>query len=509
MEEKLKKLKVLLQERYDLQAVNNVLIWDQTTYMPPGGAQARGRQSALLERLSQERLVDPALLRLLEELERETESLPYDHDDAALVRASRREYELYGKIPPEFIGEFYEHASATYQEWTTARSDNDWNRLAPYLEKTLDYSRRYAEYFPGYDHIADPLVSRADYGMKAADIRRIFAELREQLVPLIEAIRQAPPVDVSCLRGHFPKESQLRFSEEIIRDLGYDFERGRMDLTHHPFTIPFSIADVRITTRVREDDFTDCLFSAIHEAGHAMQFQGIDPDYEATALAFFYTAGVSESQSRTWENLVGRSRVFWNHYYPRLQAHFPDQFGGVPLETFYRAINQVQPSLIRTDADEVTYNLHPMIRFELELALLEGSLAVKDLPEAWRESYRRDLGVVPPDDKDGVLQDAHWYSSFIGGVFQGYTLGNILSAMFYEKALEAHPEIPTEIEKGEFSTLLGWLREKIYRHGGKYPTVELVERITGKPDLDPQPLIRYFRSKYGEIYSLKPDGSKI
>jgi carboxypeptidase Taq len=199
---------------------------------------------------------------------------------------------------------------------------------------------------------------------------------------------------------------------------------------------------------------------------------------------------------------VGLSREFWIYYYPRLQSYFPDQFKDVPLETFYRAINQVQPSLIRTDADEVTYNLHPMIRFDLELALLEGSLAVKDLPDAWRESYRRDLGVIPPDDKDGVLQDAHWFAALIGGMFQGYTLGNILSAMFYEKALEAHPEIPSEMENGQFAVLLGWLTDNIYWHGGKYTTSELVERVTGKPGLDVQPLMLYFRSKYGEIYSL-------
>jgi carboxypeptidase Taq len=502
MEEKIKKFKTLLQERYDLQATSLFLAWDQSTYMPPGGAEARGRQSALLDRLAQERLLDPALLRLLEELEPYAQSLPYDHDDAALVRAARREYEIYGKVPAELMGEISEHGVATFQVWVSARQENNWKKVEPYLEKTLELSRRFAESFPGYTHIADPLIARADYGMKAVDIRQIFSELREYLAPLIEAIRQQPQVDISCLRGHFPKDSQLKFSEEVIRDLGYDYERGRMDLTPHPFTVPLSIGDVRITTRVREDDLTDCLFSAIHEAGHAMQFQGLNPNYEASTLASWYSAGLGESQSRTWENLVGRSREFWIYYYPRLQSYFPAQFKDVPLETFYRAINQVQPSLIRTDADEVTYNLHPMIRFDLELALLEGSLAVKELPEAWRERYRRDLGVIPPDDKDGVLQDAHWFAALIGGMFQGYTLGNILSAMFYEKALEAHPEIPSEMENGQFAVLLGWLTDNIYWHGGKYTTSELVERVTGKPGLDVQPLMRYFRSKYGEIYSL-------
>ena len=502
MEEKLAKFKSMLQDMCDLQSASLLLTWDQGTFMPPGGAEARGRLSALIDRLAQERLVDPALLRLLEELEPYAESLPFDDDEAALVRATRREYERMGKVPPEFMSEFSEHSVAAYEVWVAARAENDWKKVAPYLEKTLEFSRRFADYFPGYDHIADPLIARIDYGMKAADIRRIFAELREHLVPLIEAIRGQPPVDTACLRGYFPKESQLRFAEEVIRELGYDFDRGRMDLTHHPFTVPFSINDTRITTRVREDDISDCLFSAIHEAGHAMHFQGINPAYEASPLVFSYSSSVGESQSRTWENLVGRSRAFWNHYYPRLQAYFPDQFNDVPLETFYRAINQVQPSLIRTDADEVTYNLHPMIRFDLELELLEGSLAVKDLPEAWRERYSQDLGVTPSDDKDGVLQDVHWFAGLIGGMFQGYTLGNILSAMFYEKALEAHPEIPEEMEQGQFTPLLGWLTDNIYRPGGKYTTLELCERVTGKSDLDVQPLMRYFRSKYGEIYSL-------
>jgi carboxypeptidase Taq len=502
MQEKLAKFKTMLQERSDLQYGSFLLSWDQLTYMPPGGAEARGRLTALLDRLAQEILLDPELLELLEEQEEFAESLPFDDDHAALVRAARREYERHGKVPPDFVARFSEHMIASYQVWVKARAENNWSLIAPYVEKTVEYSRRYAEYFPGYEHIADPLIARADYGLRATQIRAIFADLRKQLVPLIEAIHQRPQVDAACLRGHFPREKQLAFADEVVHELGYDYERGRMDLTPHPFTMPLSIGDVRITTRVREDDLTDCLFSAIHEAGHAMHFQGIDPAYEATPLFFGYFSGVTESQSRTWENLVGRSLPFWEHFYPRLQAYFTEQFTGVPLETFYRAINQVQPSLIRTEADEVTYNLHPMIRFDLELELLEGSLAVKDLPEAWRERYRQDLGVVPSDDKDGVLQDVHWFNGFVGGMFQGYTVGNILSAMFYEKALEAHPEIPHEMKEGRFDTLRGWLVENIYRPGAKYTILELAERVTGQPDLDVQPLMRYFRSKYGEIYSL-------
>lgn len=256
---------------------------------------------------------------------------------------------------------------------------------------------------------------------------------------------------------------------------------------------------MRITTRIKENDLSEALFSTLHEAGHAVYEQGIDRRFEGTPLASGISAGIHESQSRLWENLVGRSRGFWAFFYPRLQAVFPDPLGPVSLNTFYRAINKVERSLIRTDADEVTYNLHVLIRFELELALLEGRLAVRDLPEAWRERYDADLGITPPDDRDGILQDVHWFAFTIGGGFQGYTLGNILSAQFYQIALQAHPEIAAEIEQGEFETLHEWLRENIYRHGSKYTASEIVERVTGGP-LTFEPYVRYLREKYGELY---------
>ena len=287
----------------------------------------------------------------------------------------------------------------------------------------------------------------------------------------------------------------------MARQIGYDFERGRLDKTPHPFTIEFAVDDVRITTRVDEHNLGDALFSTIHEAGHAMYEQGVRPDFDGTPLGGGTSAGVHESQSRLWENIVGRSRGFWHFYYPRLQAAFPAQLADVPLEAFYRAINKVQPSLIRTDADEITYNLHVMLRFDLELALLEGKLAVADLPEAWRERYAADLGVIPPDDKDGVLQDVHWYGGVVGGVFQGYTLGNIMSGQFYAAALHAHPEIPAEIARGQFGTLLGWLQQNIYRHGSKLTASELIQRVTGGP-LSIEPYVRYLRTKYGELYEL-------
>ncbi|MFO7538436.1 MAG: carboxypeptidase M32 [Chloroflexota bacterium] len=499
MEKKLQELKQRLLEVDDLNSAAALLNWDQSTYMPPGGAAARGRQMATLGRLAHEKFTDPAIGRLLDSLDNYGQSLPYDSDEASLIRVTRKEYEKATKVPAPLLSEFYGHSSASYQVWAQARPENDFAAVAPYLEKTLDFSRRIADCFPGYDHIADPLIDFSDEGMKAESIRALFAELRQEMVPLVETIINQPEIDNSCLHHHYPENDQLAFGEAVIRQYGYDFQRGRQDKTHHPFMTKFSLGDVRITTRVKENDLGEALFSTLHEAGHAMYEQGIRPELEATPLGGGTSAGIHESQSRLWENLVGRSRPFWQHYYPQLQAAFPDQLSDVGLDTFYPAINKVQRSLIRTDADEVTYNLHVMIRFDLELALLEGTLAIKDLPDAWHGRYQSDLGLQAPDNRDGVLQDVHWFSGAIGGSFQGYTLGNIMSALFYEQALQKYPSIPEEIGQGQFESLHSWLRENIYQHGSKFTANELIERVSGEP-LTITPYINYLKQKFGEIY---------
>jgi len=501
MPEKLQELKARLQEVYDLEMTGAILSWDQQTGMPAGGAAARGRQMALLAQLSQEKFTDPAIGRLLDQLQRYAESLPYDHDDAALLRVTRRKYEKETKVPPALVGQFNNHMAASYQAWTEARPASDFKKVIPYLEKTLEYSRKLANCFPGYEHIADPLIDYADDGMKASSVRAIFAELRQALVPIVQAITSQAAADDTCLRQDFAKQGQWDFGLEVIKELGYDFERGRQDLAPHPFTTKFSLGDVRITTRVDEKNFGDALFSTIHEAGHAMYEQGIKVKFEGTPLGRGTSSGVHESQSRLWENIVGRSRGFWKFFYPRLQAVFPAQLGSVSLDTFYRAINKVEKTLIRTDADEVTYNLHVMLRFDFELALLEGTLAVKDLPEAWRERFKHDLGITPPDDRLGCLQDVHWFAGPLGGAFQGYTLGNLMSAVWYSQALKLHPEIPAEMEQGKFTTLHTWLRENIYQHGSKYTAAELIQRVTGGP-LGIDPYIQYLKGKYGKLYSL-------
>lgn len=501
MENKLHELKTRLAEINDLNGAVALLNWDQATYMPPGGAAARGRQMATISRIAHTKFTAAAIGNLLDDLQAYADSLPYEHADASLIRVTRHDYDKSTKIPAQLLAEFYSHSANAYQAWTVARPKNDFAAVRPLLEKSLDLSRQIADCFPGYAHIADPLIDFSDQGMGANSVRELFTELRDQLVPLAAAITAQEPVDDSCLLQHYPETPQFDFGIAAIKDYGYDFERGRQDKTHHPFMTKFSLGDVRITTRANENNLSEALFSTLHEAGHALYEQGINPAFEGSPLAEGTSSGVHESQSRLWENMVGRSLNFWQHYYPKLQATFPKQLANVSLMRFYKAINKVQRSLIRTDADEVTYNLHVMIRFDLELALLEGSLTVKDLPEAWHARYEADLGLRAPNDVNGVLQDVHWYGGFVGGSFQGYTLGNIMSALFYEQALKAHPEIPAEIAKGQFNTLHTWLRENIYRYGRQFTANELIERTTGNP-LTIEPYMNYLRTKFSEIYNL-------
>ncbi len=500
-ESRLAELEDRLREISDLGAASALFGWDQATYMPTGGAAARARQGATLNRLAHEKSVDPALGKLLDQLDGYGESLPYESDAASLIRVARRDFEKAIKVPADYVARASAFSSASYDAWTRARPVNDFATMRPFLEHALELSREYASFFAPYANIADPLIDGADEGMTAASVRALFADLRRELVPIVRAIAEQPLADDSCLRGAFGEGKQLEFSLIAARSIGYDLARGRLDKTHHPFCTKFSAGDVRITTRVYDNDVGQALFSTLHEAGHALYEQGVATDLEGTPLGSGTSAGVHESQSRLWENIVGRSRGFWRHFYPRLQATFPDQLGGVALDTFYRAINRVERSLIRTDADEVTYNLHVMLRFDLELDLLEGRLQVKDLPDAWRARMEADLGLAPPDDRDGCLQDVHWYAGGIGGGFQGYTIGNILSAQLYAAALKAHPGIPREIESGQCETLHTWLREHVYRHGRKFTPDELVHRATGSA-MRTEPYLAYLHTKYGELYRL-------
>jgi carboxypeptidase Taq len=320
-------------------------------------------------------------------------------------------------------------------------------------------------------------------------------------VPLVQAIGTKPQPDTSFLERPIPIGDQLAFGQSVIRTMGYDFERGRQDLTHHPFMTKFSIGDVRITTRVQENDFAQAFFATVHECGHALYEQGIDPEFEGSPLADGVSSGVHESQSRLWENRVGRSREFCTWVVPHLKKAFAPVLDDVDADAFYRAVNCVKPSLVRVAADEVTYNLHVMIRFDLACELVEGKLAVRDLPDAWNARYESDLGMRPPNHTVGVLQDVHWYVDMIGGLFQGYTLGNVMSAQFFDAATRAHPGLVAEIGRGEFATLREWLRENVHRHGAVFDPLELVERATGSP-LHIDPFMNYLRAKFGDLYAL-------
>lgn len=494
----LAELEAELREVIDLDSISAVLEWDQSTHMPPRGAEARGRQMALLGRLSHARLTRPRVGELIAALRPLEEA---GGRDGAFVRAARRRWERASRLPEDLVSELAEHTAASYVAWTRARPANDFAAMRPFLDKTVALSRRKAEHLGGGEHVADALIDQWDPGMTAGRVRALFAELRAELVPLIQRIAERPPPDDSFLRRRYDPDRQLAFGLEVAQRMGYDLERGRQDTTAHPFMTRFSAGDIRITTRVKPDDVTEALFGTIHEAGHALYELDIDPALDGTPLGGGVSAGVHESQSRLWENLVGRSRPFWDHFYPELKARFPEALGDVDVEAFHRAINRVQPSLIRCDADEVTYNLHVMLRFDLELAMLDGSLAVADLPDAWNERMQRDLGIVPPDDRDGVLQDVHWYVETVGGTFQGYTLGNLMSAQFHRAASAAIPDLSSQIARGDLSTLRGWLTEHVYRHGSTYLPEELVERATGAP-LGIEPFMSYLRAKYGALYEL-------
>jgi carboxypeptidase Taq len=493
-------LKQRLRTIEDLEDAQKVLLWDQATYMPRGGAEARGRQLALLSSLAHDRLTDPAIGRLLDSVTPWAEAQGAESDQAALVRVARRDYDRATRVPSTFVHRLAEHTAATYHAWQSARPANDFASVRPLLDKTVALSRELASFYPAQTHPFDALVDRAEEGMTVHGVRALFDDLRPNLVKLLSAIRTRPMADDRCLHGDFPEPAQRAFAETVVRRFGYDFNRGRNDKTAHPFMIKVGKGDIRITGRCRTDELSDGLFSTLHEAGHAMYEQGVDERLDGTPLYHGTTWGVHESQSRLWENIVGRSLAFWRYWYPQLQAAFP-KLAGVELDSFHRAINKVSPSLIRTDADEVTYNLHVMLRFDLELDMLEGNLTVADLPHAWRARMESDLGVTPTDDSDGALQDMHWYSGIVGGQFQSYTLGNIMSAQFFAAARRDLGDVDAQMAAGEFTPLRRWLSDRIYRHGRKFTAAETVRRATGEA-LSIKPYVAYLGTKYRALYGL-------
>ena len=500
MEDKINQLKEILAEVSDLSGAIALLGWDQQTYMPPGGAEDRGNQLATLSQIAHNKFTTDEVGRLLEDLEPLVAQLDPDSFDARLVKVTRRLYDKETKVPPEMIVEFAQLTTAGHQVWQTARAEDNFGKFQPTLEKIIDQRQRYASIFSPFDHIYDPLLDDFEPGLKTADVKAIFEALRPQQVELIKAISERPQVEDWFLHQHFDEQKQWDFGVEVITKFGYDWQRGRQDKSAHPFTTSFGIDDVRITTRLNPDFINPALFGTMHETGHALYELGVDHAFARTPLTGGASLAVHESQSRMWENLVGRSLPFWEHFYPMLQTIFPSQLGSLDLNSFYKGINKVEPSLIRVEADEATYNLHIMLRLELEIAMLEGGLSAKDLPDAWNSRMEDYLGILPPNNAKGVLQDIHWSGGMIG-YFSTYALGNLISVQLWEVINRDIPNLEEQIRRGEFEALLSWLRENIHRHGSMFEPQELVQRVTGSK-IDPAPYVRYLNAKYKEIYDL-------
>jgi carboxypeptidase Taq len=466
--------------------------------MPPLGSAARAEALATLGRIAHERFIDAEVGRVLERLRPYEESLEYDSDDASLIRVTRQDWEKARRIPPELRAEMTRAGSRGHQIWVDARASNDFASFLPVLETNLELKRRYAECFEWDDSPYTPLLDDYEPYMTTTDVAEVFGVIRPVLSGLV---RSAPRIETSFLGEHFPTAPQEQFAGRVLATLGFESGAWRLDTTVHPFCSSFSTRDVRLTTRYHETGL-DSFWSTMHEAGHGLYAHGISSSLERTSLAGSPVLGFSgspslglnESQSRTWENLVGRSRPFWTFWYEPLQETFPAQLGAVSLDTFLTAVNRVEPGLIRVEADETTYSLHIILRFELERQLIEGTLAPKDLPEAWNAGMRDLLGVEVPNDTQGVLQDVHWSSGGIG-YFPTYALGNILSLQIWAVVRKALPDLDAQMEAGELEGLSAWLRDNLYSLGRKLTPKETIERLTGSPSIDPAPYLAYLHEK--------------
>lgn len=481
-----------------LESMGSLLRWDQRTYIPPGGHPHRAAQLANLARLLHIRHTDPRIGEMLAVVEGSELTRDPLGVEAVNIREWRRTFDRTTKLPERLAVDLARAGSEGQSVWEEARPKNDWNAFKPHLERLISLKREEAEAL-GYEHEPyDALLDDFEPGETARNIEPVFSELRKALVDLLNRIEgSSRRSDTSILRRHYPRAAQETFARAVLERVGYDFGSGRMDPTSHPFTISIGPGDVRITTRYDVHQFTMGFFGAVHEAGHALYNHGLPAEHWGTPMGRSVSLGIHESQSRMWENLVGRSLGFWKHVYPEAQRLFP-ALEDVPLESFYFAVNDVRPSLIRTEADEVTYNLHVLLRFELELALMRRELNADDLPEAWSQKMKDLLGLEPPDYADGVMQDIHWAGGAIG-YFPTYTLGNLFAAQFFTRAEQDLGDLQQHFSAGELSPLLQWLRAKIHSQGKRYRSRDLVKTVTGE-DLNPRRLIDYLREKFGALY---------
>jgi carboxypeptidase Taq len=502
MTDKFSQLKGMFAEIADLQAASGVLQWDQETYMPSGAGGARAEALATVEKAAHARLICDELARLLDEVEPWAQKQGQDSIAFAFLRAARREQSRAKKLPADLVSELAKATSLAIESWREARKRSDFKTFLPQLEQVMALNRRKAEVLAAGPRLYDSLLDIYEPGAGTSQIEPVFRALRAGLVPLVREIQaRKDKVSDALLHGDCDEAKQYALCQEVVKLLGFDFERGRQDLSAHPFTTPFSVSDVRITTRVAKGYLPTALYGSIHECGHALYAQGIDPELDRSPLNNNASMGVDESQSRLWENVVGRGRPFCAWLLPRLRQYFPDRFSGCGAEDLYRALNKSGASLIRIEADEVTYNLHIMLRFEMESDLIEGRLKPADAPAAWNAKTTEYLGITPADDRDGVLQDIHWPAGLIG-YFPTYTLGNIMAAQFYAEARKGVPDLEGRIRAGDFAVLRGWLKENVHKHGRRYTADELLKRVTGK-GLDAAPFLDYLRGKYSELYGFK------
>jgi carboxypeptidase Taq len=481
----------------DLGKAGDLLSWDEETKMPPAGAEARAEQRATVAGAAHELRVDPALGELLEELRPFEEEHDPASFEASLIRVARRDYGKAARVPPDLRAALTRAGSLGYRAWLSARAENDYAIMLPHFERNLELQRRYVECFAPYDDPYDVVLDDYEPGMKTAEIEPIFDRLKERLVPMIRAVGEAEPVDDACLHGSFPPSAQRRVSLAIMERWGMDDVSWRLDDTVHPFMSSMSPADIRLTTRFDEDSLHGIL-SCLHEFGHGLYERQLDPRLTRTPLADGVSSAFHESQSRMWENLVGRRLSTWKFFYPLLQAELPDPFLDVPLETFHRALNKVQPNLRRVDSDEVTYGLHIILRFELERDILGGRLDLRDLPEAFDAKMRDYLGLQPPDLAHGVLQDVHW-SDMSLGYFPTYQLGNVVSLQLWERAEAELGDLDEQFARGEFGPLAGWLQEHVHRYGRTFEPKELLERATGA-GIDVEPYLAYLERKLRDLF---------
>jgi len=488
-------LKTRLFDLNALGAAMSIMDWDQQVLMPPGGGEARAEHLSILGRMYHELLVEDQTLRLIEAAE--AEAAP-DSVESAICRLARRSYEQATKIPTELVAEKIHLSSLAHEKWVAARAANDFTSFAPILERMFEITGQEAEYLGYTNHIYDALIDHYETGATQADCVAMYETLKKPMVELVAAIKAQPQVDDSALHGEWDIALQKQFTEKLTKAIGYDYSRGRQDTAPHPFCTGWSVGDIRITTRFKPY-LPSAIFGSLHEAGHAMYEQNSPMAWDRLPLAGGVSLGVHESQSRTWENIVGRSKPFWSHFLPELQATFP-ALKAHDLDTYYRAINKVEPSFIRVEADEVTYNLHTLVRFEIECEVLTGKLRVRDIPEAWNAKYTSYLGITPKTDSEGCLQDVHWSGGSIG-YFPTYTMGNLLSYQIWRALQRDLGDTDALIAKGDFAPILGWLTEHLYSLGSRYTPKETVIRATGKP-LDATEYIQGLTAKYTEIYRL-------